>query len=120
MTSTAQAHHPASPPLLAAALSQSSQSSLSLQYYLSIRTLCQHPGPSLGPDPHPATQEYTLLNAVSKWPLGWPKGGYPAPQGPYYCSAGAGVSIGRDIPEAHYRCAGWGDLGSANNSALYR
>lgn len=24
-------------------------------------------------------------------------------QGPYYCSAGAGVSIGRDIPEVHYR-----------------
>jgi glutamine synthetase len=40
---------------------------------------------------------------VSKWPLGWPKGGYPAPQGPYYCSAGAGTSIGRDIPEVHYR-----------------
>lgn len=48
-------------------------------------------------------QEYTLLSAVTKWPLGWPKGGYPAAQGPYYCAAGAGVSIGRDVPEAHYR-----------------
>ncbi|KAJ9529624.1 hypothetical protein QJQ45_014392 [Haematococcus lacustris] len=49
-------------------------------------------------------QEYALLNASTKWPLGWPKGGFPAAQGPYYCSAGAGVSIGRDIPEVHYRC----------------
>eukprot|EP00200_Dunaliella_tertiolecta_P003590 CAMPEP_0202347934 /NCGR_PEP_ID=MMETSP1126-20121109/6085_1 /ASSEMBLY_ACC=CAM_ASM_000457 /TAXON_ID=3047 /ORGANISM="Dunaliella tertiolecta, Strain CCMP1320" /LENGTH=406 /DNA_ID=CAMNT_0048939559 /DNA_START=348 /DNA_END=1568 /DNA_ORIENTATION=+ len=49
-------------------------------------------------------QEYTLLNSVTKWPLGWPKGGYPAGQGPYYCSVGAGRSIGRDIPEVHYRC----------------
>ena len=25
-------------------------------------------------------QEYTLLNAGTKWPLGWPDNGYPAPQ----------------------------------------
>lgn len=29
-------------------------------------------------------QEYTLFNLDEVTPLGWPTGGYPRPQGPYY------------------------------------
>ena len=34
-------------------------------------------------------QEYTLFNLDGVTPLGWPVGGFPKPQGPYYCGAGA-------------------------------
>ncbi|KAI4187101.1 MAG: hypothetical protein LQ346_005551 [Caloplaca aetnensis] len=47
-------------------------------------------------------QEYTILDADG-WPYGWPKGGYPAPQGPYYCGVGTGKVFCRDIVEAHYK-----------------
>lgn len=44
-------------------------------------------------------QEYTFFTGRS--PLGWPEGGYPAPQGPFYCGVGADEVFGRDIVEEH-------------------
>jgi glutamine synthetase len=48
-------------------------------------------------------QEYTFFRGNR--PLGWPEIGYPAPQGPFYCSIGADVAFGRNIVEEHFnRC----------------
>ncbi|MFT4624123.1 MAG: glutamine synthetase [Myxococcota bacterium] len=44
-------------------------------------------------------QEYTMFEGMR--PMGWPEGGYPAPQGPFYCGVGADEVFGREIAEQH-------------------
>jgi glutamine synthetase len=46
-------------------------------------------------------QEYFLWNPKTNKPLGFPESGFPAPQGPYYCSVGATNAFGRAIVEEH-------------------
>lgn len=46
-------------------------------------------------------QEYFLWSTETNRPLGFPVNGYPGPQGPYYCSVGAGKAFGRHIVEEH-------------------
>jgi glutamine synthetase len=46
-------------------------------------------------------QEYFLWDPKTDKPLGFPAAGYPAPQGPYYCSVGANNAYGREIVEEH-------------------
>jgi glutamine synthetase len=46
-------------------------------------------------------QEYFIWDPETNLPVGFPAGGYPAPQGPYYCGVGGNVAFGREIVEEH-------------------
>ena len=46
-------------------------------------------------------QEYFLWDKETDLPYGFPENGFPAPQGPYYCSVGAKNAYGREIIEEH-------------------
>ncbi len=46
-------------------------------------------------------QEYFIYDPETNMPVGFPKNGYPKPQGPYYCGVGGGKVYGRDIVEEH-------------------
>ncbi|KPM09565.1 glutamine synthetase-like protein 2 [Sarcoptes scabiei] len=63
-------------------------------------------------------QEYSLLDGIDRnKPLGWPTGGFPEPQGPFYCGVGANRVFGRDIVEAHYRACMYAGIKIAGENA---
>ncbi|XOV91468.1 MAG: glutamine synthetase beta-grasp domain-containing protein [Bacteroidota bacterium] len=46
-------------------------------------------------------QEYFIWDPETNKPIGFPAGGFPAPQGPYYCGVGGQNVFGRDIKDEH-------------------
>ena len=46
-------------------------------------------------------QEYFIMDVETQLPLGFPVGGYPGPQGMYYCSVGGKNTHGRQLVEEH-------------------
>jgi len=58
-------------------------------------------------------QEYIMYQVESvnmRYPIGWGKHGYNAPQGMYYCGVGSGFIYGRAVAEDHIRACLWAGL----------
>ena len=62
-------------------------------------------------------QEYTLFESDGVQPLGFPEGGFPEPQGPYYCGVGSNHIFGREISEAHASACIEAGLGISGTNA---
>eukprot|EP01017_Pseudomicrothorax_dubius_P000198 TRINITY_DN0_c1336_g1_i1.p1 TRINITY_DN0_c1336_g1~~TRINITY_DN0_c1336_g1_i1.p1 ORF type:complete len:264 (-),score=74.63 TRINITY_DN0_c1336_g1_i1:123-914(-) len=65
-------------------------------------------------------QEYAIFVTKGtnyKYPLGWPEGGFPSEQGPYYCSVGASYAYGRELVELHQRACFYAGLKYAGLNA---
>ncbi len=55
-------------------------------------------------------QEYVLMSSNGR-PLGFPDGGYPEPQGPYYCAVGSHNVAGRNLIDEHFEFCVAADVG---------
>jgi len=53
-------------------------------------------------------QEYTMFKVGR--PFGWPTGGYPPQQGPFYCGVGSDEVFGRELVEEHLAACVEADL----------
>ncbi len=55
-------------------------------------------------------QEYVLMSSNGR-PIGFPDGGYPEPQGPYYCAVGSHNVAGRELIDKHFEICVAADVG---------